>query len=106
MAGEPHQQRPRSRVLSQADVKPSLLHWYAKCCSRMRMDAASSYGRPASLAAAENWIALGAGAPFLLVGASRRSTAGAGLIVSSAPLLYPWNHWQVAGRPKRLSPNS
>ena len=52
------------------------------------MDAASPYDRPASLAAAENWIALGAGALLLLVGASRRSTAGAGLIVSSAPLLY------------------
>jgi short-subunit dehydrogenase len=36
---------------------PSPPHWYAKCCSRMRMDAASLYGRPASLAAAENWIA-------------------------------------------------
>ena len=44
--------------------------------------------RSLSLAQAENWLALGAGALFLLVGASRRSTGGAGLVVASAPLLY------------------
>ena len=37
---------------------------------------------------AENWLALGTGALLLLVGASRRSTVGACLAVSSAPLLY------------------
>ena len=42
----------------------------------------------ASLADAENWLALGAGALLLLVGASRRSAVGACLAVSSAPLLY------------------
>jgi uncharacterized membrane protein len=48
-----------------------------------------------SLADAENWLALGAGALLLLLGASRRSTAGALLAASSAPLLYRGiaGHW-------------
>ena len=38
--------------------------------------------------ATENWLAFGAGALLLLAGASRRSTAGTLLAVSSAPLLF------------------
>ena len=52
------------------------------------MDAEALHDRSPSLADAENWLALGAGALLLLVGASRRSTVGACLAVSSAPLLY------------------
>ena len=52
------------------------------------MDADALYDRFPSLADAENWLALGAGALLLLVGVSRRSTLGACLAVSSAPLLY------------------
>lgn len=44
--------------------------------------------RPTSLADAEEWLALGSGALLLLIGASRRSRAGALLIASSVPLLY------------------
>src|SRR4030081_3184098 len=52
------------------------------------MKTGAVYGRPTSLADAENWLALGTGALLLLVGASRRSAVGACLAVSSAPLLY------------------
>jgi uncharacterized membrane protein len=52
------------------------------------MDAEALDDRSPSLADAEKWLALGAGALLLLVGASRRSTAGACLAISSAPLLY------------------
>jgi uncharacterized membrane protein len=52
------------------------------------MDAEALDDRLPSLADAENWLALGAGALLLLVGASRRSTIAACLAVSSAPLLY------------------
>ena len=52
------------------------------------MDVEALCDRSSSLVDAENWLALGAGAVLLLVGASRRSTAGACLAVSSAPLLY------------------
>jgi uncharacterized membrane protein len=52
------------------------------------MDADSLHHGSHSLADAENWLALGAGAMLLLVGASRRSTLGACLALSSAPLLY------------------
>ena len=52
------------------------------------MDAEALYDRSPSLADAETWMALGAGALLLLVGASRRSTVGACLALSSAPLLY------------------
>ena len=52
------------------------------------MDANVVYERSTSLADAENWLALGTGALLLLFGASRRSTAGACLAASSAPLLY------------------
>jgi uncharacterized membrane protein len=52
------------------------------------MDATFWDDRSLSLAQAENWLALGAGALLLLAGASRRSTVGAGLAVASAPLLY------------------
>jgi uncharacterized membrane protein len=52
------------------------------------METGAVYDRPASLADAENWLAFGAGALLLLVGASRRSAVGACLAVSSAPLLY------------------
>ena len=46
------------------------------------------FNRSTSLADAENWLALGAGALLLLVGASRRSAVGACLALSSTPLLY------------------
>jgi uncharacterized membrane protein len=52
------------------------------------MDAEALDDRSASLADAEDWLALGAGALLLLVGTSRRSTAGACLAAASAPLLY------------------
>jgi uncharacterized membrane protein len=52
------------------------------------MDAEALDDRSPSLADAEQWLALGVGALLLLVGASRRSTAGACLAMSSAPLLY------------------
>jgi uncharacterized membrane protein len=52
------------------------------------MDAEALDDRSPSLADAENWLALCAGALLLLVGASRRSAVGACLAVSSAPLLY------------------
>jgi uncharacterized membrane protein len=44
--------------------------------------------RAPSLADAKNWMALGAGALLLMVGASRRSPIGAALAVSATPLLY------------------
>lgn len=44
--------------------------------------------RSVSFDAAENWLALGAGAALLLMAASRRSTVSAWLAVSAAPLLY------------------
>ena len=46
------------------------------------------YDEATSLRDAENWLALSTGALLLLVGASRRSLAGAFLAASSAPLLY------------------
>ena len=51
--------------------------------------------RTSSVAVAENWLALGAGALLLLVGASRRSAGGALLAASSAPFLYRGitGHW-------------
>jgi uncharacterized membrane protein len=52
------------------------------------MDAEARYDRSRSLVDAENWLALGAGAVLLLVGASRRSTVGTCVAVASAPLLY------------------
>jgi uncharacterized membrane protein len=52
------------------------------------MDADSLHYRSHSLADAEDWLALGAGALLLFVGVSRRSTVGACLAMSSAPLLY------------------
>jgi uncharacterized membrane protein len=52
------------------------------------MDAEALYDRSPSLNDAENWLALGAGAALLLVGASRRSTLGACLAMASVPLLY------------------
>jgi uncharacterized membrane protein len=59
------------------------------------MDADALKDRSASLADAENWLALGSGALLLLVGASRRSVVGALLTASSAPLLYRGitGHW-------------
>ena len=56
---------------------------------------ALSHGRP-SLTDAENWVALGAGAVLLFVGASRRrSPLGVGLALTAAPLLYRGftGHW-------------
>jgi uncharacterized membrane protein len=44
--------------------------------------------RSTSLADAESWLAIGAGALLLIVGASRRSAVGACVAASSAPLLY------------------
>jgi uncharacterized membrane protein len=57
------------------------------------MDAEALHDRSTPLGAtslgdAENWLALGAGALLLLIGASRRSAVGACVAVSSAPLLY------------------
>jgi uncharacterized membrane protein len=52
----------------------------------MNVEALSPRGP--SLADAENWMALGAGALLLIVGASRRSPIGAALAVSATPLLY------------------
>jgi uncharacterized membrane protein len=53
------------------------------------MDARLLYKQPTtSLRDAEDWLALGGGALLLLLGASRRSTAGAFLAASSVPLLY------------------
>ena len=52
------------------------------------MDVEALYDRSPSLGDAEHWLALGAGALLLIVAASRRSTVGACLAVSSAPLLY------------------
>ena len=46
------------------------------------------YDRSPSVGDAENWLALGAGAVLLLIGASRPSAGGACLAVASAPLLY------------------
>ena len=55
--------------------------------------------RPMSLSDAESWLALGAGAALLLVGAWRRSASGALLAASSAPLLYRGvaGHWPRLG---------
>jgi uncharacterized membrane protein len=52
------------------------------------MDSEVLYDVPPSLADAENWLALGAGALLLLAGASRRSAVGACVAASSAPLIY------------------
>jgi uncharacterized membrane protein len=52
------------------------------------MNAISANDRSMSVADAESWLALGMGALLLMVGASRRSTLGACLAASSAPLLY------------------
>jgi uncharacterized membrane protein len=62
----------------------------------MRSDA--WFDQPRSVSDAENWLAFGAGAALLLVGASRRSAIGACLAMSSAPLLYRGvtGHWPFA----------
>jgi uncharacterized membrane protein len=52
------------------------------------MDADAVYQPSLSVADAENWLALGAGALLLIGGASRRSVAGACFAVTSVPLLY------------------
>jgi uncharacterized membrane protein len=52
------------------------------------MNTPALYDRTISLGDAENWLALGTGALLLFVGTSRRSTLGACLVLSSAPLLY------------------
>jgi len=52
------------------------------------MNTEALYESPSSVADAENWLALGTGALLLVVGATRRSVAGACLAASSAPLLY------------------
>src|SRR5262245_55342762 len=59
------------------------------------MDSQAAYSRSAPLGDVENWLAFGAGAVLLLVGASRRSAVGACLAASSAPLLYRGitGHW-------------
>ena len=56
--------------------------------SKVPMDAQAQFDRSPSLTDEENWLALGAGAVLLLVGASQRSTVGTCLAVASAPLLY------------------
>jgi uncharacterized membrane protein len=52
------------------------------------MEAHPLYDRNTSLSDVENWLALGAGAALLVIGASKRSKLGACLALSSAPLLY------------------
>lgn len=54
----------------------------------IHMDGETLPNRSTALAETEKWLALGAGALLLLVGASRRSAAGACIAVLSAPLLY------------------
>ena len=54
----------------------------------IHMNSEALYDRSPSLADAEDWLAFGAGALLVLVGASRRSAVGACLAVASAPLLY------------------
>ena len=59
------------------------------------MNAEALYDPSPTVADAESWLALGVGGLLLLVGASRRSPAGACLALSSAPLLYRGmtGHW-------------
>jgi uncharacterized membrane protein len=52
------------------------------------MDISTHPTSSASLSALENWLALSAGTALLVYGASRRSTVGAWVAVSSLPLLY------------------
>lgn len=52
------------------------------------MDSPTLRADPLSFRDAENWLLLGTGALLLVLGVSRRSTAGACVAVSSAPLLY------------------
>jgi uncharacterized membrane protein len=63
--------------------------------STLLMEIDASSDRSTSLAHAESWLAFGAGALLLLGALSRRSTFGACLAVSSAPLLYRGitGHW-------------
>ena len=68
------------------------------------MHSEALYGRSRSLADAEDWLALGAGALLLLVGASRRSTVGClsrGVIRAAA---VPRHHWPLAGCSERRFP--
>ena len=69
------------------------------------MDADRRYDGTSSLRDAETCLALGSGALLLLVGASRRSMAGALLAMSSAPLLYRGitGHWPAL--PNGLTPS-
>jgi uncharacterized membrane protein len=62
------------------------------------MDTALRHSIP--LRDATNWLALGGGALLLLVGASRRTTGGAWIAMSSAPMLYRGitGRWPVIGR--------
>ena len=52
------------------------------------MSAEAFYEQSPSVSDAEDWLALGSGALLLVLGASRRSLAGACLAASSVPLLY------------------
>jgi uncharacterized membrane protein len=54
----------------------------------MDAEALSHRSGTLSLSDAEHWLALGAGALLVIVGASRRSRAGAGLALAGVPLLY------------------
>jgi uncharacterized membrane protein len=62
------------------------------------MNAQALYEPSPSVADAENWLALGAGALLLIAGASRRSVAGACFAVTSVPLLYRGitGRWPIA----------
>ena len=73
--------------------------------NRTYMDADRRYDGTSSLRDAETCLALGSGALLLLVGASRRSMAGALLAMSSAPLLYRGitGHWPAL--PNGLTPS-
>ena len=103
IAGEQH---PRlAQAFSQADVRPSPLHWYAKCCSRIHgccESVRSSCLTGCRRKLDRTWCRCTA------LARRRISTIDGGcrphrVIGTSA---VPRNHWQMAGRPKRLCPNS
>lgn len=52
------------------------------------INAAAPSHRTVALSDAEDWLALGAGALLVIVGASRRSSIGAGVALAGLPLLY------------------
>ena len=81
------QQPLGSPDVSEADVMPNVLAGTQHAVLPVSMHAEPLY-RSLSLADAENWLAIGAGALLLIAGTSRRSARGACVAVSSLPLLY------------------